>query len=80
LLPSVDGHACILFFISALSYSLAVKDWPTVEACRHQIQGPDYWAAAGVAMRTYVPLGEEEEEVGIFHIAAEVHYGYSPGL
>ncbi len=31
-------------------------------------------------MRTYVPLVEEKEEVGIFHIAAEVPYGYSPGL
>jgi hypothetical protein len=67
------------FFTSALACALASKDWPAVELCRSQIRDLDAWVAAGVALRSHVPLVEEEEP-GIFHIAAEGRHGRSPGL
>jgi hypothetical protein len=47
--------------------------------CRRQIRSLDAWVVAGAALRAHVPL-VEEEEAGVFHMAAEGKHGRSPGL
>jgi hypothetical protein len=62
-----------------LELALEARDWPQVAACKAQLHSYEVALAAGLAVRTRIPLADDELP-DIFHLAAEGRHGPSPGL
>ena len=58
---------------------MEARDWPQVAACKAQLHAYEVALASGIAVRTRVPLADDELP-DIFHLAAEGRHGPSPGL
>ena len=58
---------------------MEARDWPQVAACKAQLHAYEVAMANGLAIRTRIPLADDEMP-DIFHLAAEGRHGPSPGL
>ncbi len=58
---------------------MEARDWPQVAACKAQLHACEVALASGIAVRTRIPLADDELP-DIFHMAAEGRHGPSPGL
>ena len=63
----------------ALELALEARNWPEVGACKSQLQEFERIAAAGLAVRTHLPLADDEL-ASVLHLAAEGRHGPTPGL
>ena len=67
------------FTSRALERALEARNWPRVGICKAQLLEFERIAAAGLAVRTHLPLADDELP-SVLHMAAEGRYGPSPGL
>jgi hypothetical protein len=67
------------FTARALELALEAGDWPQVAACKARLHDFEVAMAAGLAIRTHVPLADDELP-DIYHLAAEGRHGSTPGL
>ena len=65
--------------VRGIARALAAGDWPRVAEYKAAVAAMDAEAAAGVAIRTHLPLVDQERP-GAAHAAEEGRFGPSPGL
>jgi hypothetical protein len=63
----------------ALELALKARIWPQVAACKAQLHTYEVALTTGIAVRTCIPLADDELP-DIFHKAADGRHGLSPGL